>query len=76
MTATPARPALTDRPEWKALEAHYREIRELHLRRLFAEDARRGERFALEAEGLYLDYSKNRVTDETLRRLLALAEAV
>jgi len=50
-------------------------MRDVHLRTLFAEDPKRGERLALEAASLYLDYSKNRVTDETLRLLLALAEA-
>jgi len=66
--------ALASRPAWKALEVHHREIRDLHLRRLFADDPRRGERLAVEAAGLYLDYSKNRVTDETVRLLLRLAE--
>jgi glucose-6-phosphate isomerase len=66
---------LTQRSQWKALEAHYQNIRDQHLRTLFAEDPRRGERFALEAVGIYLDYSKNRVTDETLRLLLELAES-
>jgi glucose-6-phosphate isomerase len=66
---------LTQRPEWKALEAHYTQMRNVHLRELFAQDAQRGERFALEAAGLYLDYSKNRVTGETLRLLLQLAGA-
>ena len=66
---------LTQRPEWKALEEHYTRVREIHLRELFAQDAQRGERFALEAAGLYLDYSKNRVTEETLRLLLQLAES-
>jgi glucose-6-phosphate isomerase len=56
------------------LEAHYQKVRELHLRELFAEDPKRGERLTLEAAGLYLDYSKNRVTDETLKLLLQLAE--
>src|SRR5438105_1710891 len=65
---------LTARPAWKALEAHYQEARQWHLRQLFAEDSRRGERLAVEAVGLYLDYSKNRVTDETLRLLVQLAE--
>jgi hypothetical protein len=65
---------LTERPAWKALADHYRQIRDVHLRTLFAEDPRRGERFAVEAEGLYLDYSKHRVTAETMRLLLALAE--
>ncbi len=61
-------------PAWKALEAHHRKVREVPLRALFADDPRRGERFAIEAVGLYLDYSKNRVTDETLRLLLRLTE--
>jgi glucose-6-phosphate isomerase len=60
---------------WAALRAHHRKVRDIHLRTLFAEDPTRGERLALEAVSLYLDYSKNRVTDETLRLLLALAEA-
>ncbi|MGH7397598.1 MAG: glucose-6-phosphate isomerase, partial [Candidatus Rokuibacteriota bacterium] len=60
---------------WAALEAHHGQLRDTHLRTLFAEDGRRGERLALEAAGLYLDYSKNRVTDETLRLLRALADA-
>ncbi len=66
--------SLRERPAWAALEHHYAEIRDVHLRDLFAEDAERGERLTAEAVGLYLDYSKNRVTDETLRLLLALAE--
>jgi glucose-6-phosphate isomerase len=61
-------------PVWKALEAHHKEDRELHMRELFADDSNRGERMAAEAVGLYLDYSKNRITDETLRLLLRLAE--
>jgi len=65
---------LTTRAAWKALEAHYSKIRDLHLRTLFANDATRGERMAVEAAGLYLDYSKNRITDETLTLLLQLAE--
>ncbi|MFA7160440.1 MAG: glucose-6-phosphate isomerase [Kiritimatiellia bacterium] len=69
----PAR--LTDLPEWKALAAHYQEVRGLHLRELFAEEPQRAERLTLSAEGLLLDYSKNRVTAETLRRLFALARA-
>src|SRR5262250_1404048 len=59
---------------WKALTAHYKTVSELHLRQLFADDPKRGQRLALEAVGLYLDYSKNRVTDETLKLLLQLAE--
>jgi glucose-6-phosphate isomerase len=65
--------ALTARPAWKALDAHSGAMRQLHLRQLFAEDPRRGERFAVEAAGFYLDYSKNRITDETIRLLLQLA---
>ena len=60
---------------WAALQKHHGQVRDIHLRTLFAEDPQRGERLALEAASLYLDYSKNRVTDETLRLLLALAEA-
>jgi glucose-6-phosphate isomerase len=67
-------PPLRSRPEWKALEAHYETVRDVHLRDLFAKDPTRGERLTAEAAGLYLDYSKNRLTDETLRLLLALAE--
>ncbi|MGB6563610.1 MAG: hypothetical protein WBE69_13495, partial [Candidatus Binataceae bacterium] len=52
---------LTDRPAWKALGEHHQKIRDVHLRTLFGEDPKRGERFALEAEGLYLDYSKHRI---------------
>src|SRR5712691_10771534 len=66
---------LTQRPAWRALEEHYQSARNLHLRALFAGDSRRGERFAAEAVGIYLDYSKNRVTDETLRLLLDLAQS-
>jgi glucose-6-phosphate isomerase len=65
---------LTERPAWKALEAHCATIRHLHLRQLFAEDPDRGERLAAEASGLYLDYSKNRITDATIRLLVRLAE--
>src|SRR3954462_11641385 len=64
---------VTETPEWRALAAHHEEVRELHLRDLFAADAERGERLTVEAEGVSLDYSKNRVTDETLRLLLELA---
>jgi glucose-6-phosphate isomerase len=66
---------LTQLPEWRALETHYQAIRDVHLRRLFADDATRGERLNAEAAGLFFDYAKNRVTDETLRLLIALAEA-
>src|SRR5277367_3568442 len=64
---------LTELPAWKALAAHYEQIRGVHLRTLFADDASRGERLALSAEGFYFDYSKHRVTDETLRLLIDLA---
>jgi len=67
---------LTERPAWKALQAHYNQIHNRHLRTLFSEDPNRGERLTVEAAGLYFDYSKHRVTDETMRLLLALAEDV
>src|SRR6516165_8089405 len=80
--ATPVRTAtksqqiamLTTRKPWKALEAHYKKVRELHLRNLFADDPKRGEQMTAEAVGLFLDYSKNRITDETVKLLLQLAE--
>ena len=62
------------RPAWKALEAHHQKVGELHLRKLFADDPERGERMTREAAGIFLDYSKNRITDETLELLLQLAE--
>ena len=67
-------PRLTRGAAWRALQAHHRQVRDLHLRQLFAEDAQRAERFSAEGAGLYLDYSKNRITAETMRLLLALAE--
>jgi len=70
MPATPLR----ERKAWQALERHHAEIAGRHLRDLFAEDPGRGERLTAEAVGLYLDYSKNRVTDETMRLLVELAE--
>jgi glucose-6-phosphate isomerase len=66
--------SLRQRPAWRALEEHFAAIRDVHLRDLFAADPARGERLTLEAAGLYLDYSKNRVTDETLALLARLAE--
>ena len=66
---------LTDRAEWRALEAHAAHMQSVHLRSLFADDPSRGTRFTAEAAGLYLDYSKHRVTAETLEHLVALAEA-
>jgi glucose-6-phosphate isomerase len=65
---------LTERPAWKALEDHFRNVRELHLRQLFADDAERGKRMTAEGAGIYLDYSKNRITQETIKLLLQLAE--
>ncbi len=72
-TATQPLP-LGDRPAWKALAAHAKQIGATHLRDLFAQDATRGERYTAEAGGIFLDYSKNRITDETLKLLLELAE--
>jgi glucose-6-phosphate isomerase len=65
---------LTKRKAWKALQIHYKEVRDLHLRNLFADDSKRGERLSVEAVGLFLDYSKNRITDETVKLLIQLAE--
>lgn len=65
---------LTERAAWRALQEHYRQVSRLHLRELFATDPRRGERFRAEALGIYFDYSKQRVTDETMRLLCALAD--
>ncbi len=70
-TATQPLPA---RPAWTGLEAHYQKVRDLHLRKLFANDPTRGERMTAEAVGIFLDYSKNRITDETLKLLVQLAE--
>src|SRR5216110_3857126 len=70
MSDTPLR----NLPAWKALGAHHKAIQNTHLSQLFADDAKRGERFAVEDVGLYLDYSKNRVTDETLKLLVQLAD--
>ena len=77
MTANPqplAKKRAVKQSAWKALAAHNKAVSKVHLRQLFADDPRRGQRMALEAVGLYLDYSKNRITDETLRLLLQLAE--
>ena len=65
---------MTKRKAWKALQSHYNKVRELHLRNLFAEGPKRGERMTAEAVGLFLDYSKNRITDETIQLLIELAE--
>ena len=66
--------SIVDTPEWQALLAHHEQVRDMHLRDLFAKDPGRGDRLTLEADGLYVDYSKNRILDETLRLLVALAE--
>ena len=65
---------LTERKGWKALGEHYKNVEKLHLRNLFADDPKRGDRLTLEAIGIFLDYSKNRITDETIKLLLELAE--
>jgi glucose-6-phosphate isomerase len=70
---TPSTKALTARPAWKALAAHHRKIKAVHLRKLFDDDPNRGTRLTASAAGLFLDYSKNRVTDQTLKLLLRLA---
>src|SRR6516162_346850 len=74
LTETPVISPAVNGPAWKELEAHYGKVRQLHLRQLFADDPTRGERMTAEAAGIYLDYSKNRITDETLKLLLQLAE--
>jgi glucose-6-phosphate isomerase len=71
----PSQKSVTDTPAWQALAKHHEQIRGVHLRELFAADNTRGERMTAEAAGLYFDYSKHRVTDETIKLLLALAEA-
>ena len=71
---TAGRSGLTARPAWQALTAHHQQIRGLHLRQLFADDPTRGERLTVEAVGLSLDYSKHRITDDTLQLLLQLAQ--
>ena len=65
---------LRSRPAWALLEKHYQKLKDVHLRQLFADDRQRGRRLAIEAAGIYLDYSKNRITDETLQLLLQLAK--
>ncbi|PYT09733.1 MAG: glucose-6-phosphate isomerase [Acidobacteria bacterium] len=66
--------SLTTRPAWKALEEHHQQLRKLHLRKLFSDDPKRGERMTAEAVEIYLDYSKNLITDDTLKLLLQLAD--
>ena len=73
-TTTVKATPLTELSAWKALESNYQQIKDVHLRQLFADDAKRGERLTAEAVGIYLDYSKHRITDETLKLLLKLAE--
>jgi glucose-6-phosphate isomerase len=75
MTTTTELLPLTARPAWMALKTHYEDMRARHLRTLFADDATRGERLIAEGAGIFLDYSKNRVTDETMTLLTRLAEA-
>jgi len=70
---TPGTSSLKNLPAWKALEEHYQKIRSVHLRSLFADDPERGERLAVEGAGIYLDYSKNLITDETIKLLAQLA---
>ena len=66
VTGSPGPEPRLKRKAWKALQSHYKEVRALHLRNLFADDPQRGERMTAEAAGLFLDYSKNRITDETV----------
>jgi len=73
-TATAVQTPLTQLPAWKALQAHAETLKKTHLRELFAKDPQRGKRLTAEAEGIYFDYSKHRITDETVRLLLQLAE--
>jgi len=74
MSPTTPIKSLTERPAWKALGAHHQKLQKLHLRKLFADDPTRGERLTAEAADLYLDYSKNRITDRTIKLLVQLAE--
>jgi glucose-6-phosphate isomerase len=73
-TAPGTKQPLVERPGWRALEKHFKAIQHVHLRQLFADDPTRGERLTAEAVGIYLDYSKNRITEETLELLVQLAE--
>ena len=66
---------LSETPEWRALGAHFQKVKDLHMRDLFAEDPRRFERFSLRLEDMLVDFSKNRITEETLDLLVGLAEA-
>lgn len=71
---TDSAPHLTAVPAWQALESHYKSLRDVHLRELFKKDSARGERLTIEAAGIFLDYSKNRITDETLKLLVQIAD--
>ena len=71
MSKKPVIKPLTQRPAWKALGAHHKKIAKLHLRELFAADKKRGEKLTAEAAGLFLDYSKNRITAETLKAVIS-----
>src|SRR5271169_2239154 len=71
---SPAIKPLTERKAWKALKSNYKTVQALHLRKLFEDNPKRGEKFTVEALGMYLDYSKNRITDRTLKLLLELAK--
>src|ERR1700744_2392321 len=73
-TATAVQTPLTQLPAWKSLQAHAETLKKTHLRELFAKDPKRGTRLTAEAQGIYLDYSKHRITDETVKLLLQLAE--
>ena len=64
---------LKETPAWNALQAHYKELKDIHLRKLFADDPERGDHFTVDGADLYLDFSKNRITDETVRLLVQLA---
>jgi glucose-6-phosphate isomerase len=74
MSVTTSIPKLTELPAWQALEAHFPKARKMHLRKLFADDPTRGKRMTAEAIGIYFDYSKHRISDETLKLLLQLAQ--
>src|SRR5258705_12218821 len=73
LTTTQRIEPLTKRRAWKALSTHYEEIRKLHLRNLLANDPTRGDRMTADGAGVYLDYSKNRIMDETIKLLIELA---
>jgi glucose-6-phosphate isomerase len=74
MSVTTSIPKLTELPAWQALEAHFPRVRKIHLRKLFADDPTRGKRMTADAIGIYFDYSKHRISDETLKLLLQLAQ--